>query len=46
MLNFSYVIKHTITNKNKILHKLFYALLAPYNNKKGEKYLNSYPCYI
>jgi hypothetical protein len=32
----SYVIKHIITNKNKFLHKLFYTLFAPYN-QKGEK---------
>jgi hypothetical protein len=30
---FSYFIKHVITNKNKILYKLFYALFAPYNKK-------------
>jgi hypothetical protein len=28
MLIFSYVIKHIIINKNKILHKLFYILFA------------------
>jgi hypothetical protein len=33
MLIFSYVIKHVITNKNKIFHKLFYVLFAPYNKK-------------
>lgn len=33
MLIFFYVIKHIITIKNKILHKLFYLLFAPYNNK-------------
>jgi hypothetical protein len=32
-LIFSYVIKHIITNKNKILHKLFYALFAPYTKR-------------
>jgi hypothetical protein len=37
MLIFSYVIKHIITNKNKILHKLLYVLFAPYN-KKCEKF--------
>jgi hypothetical protein len=46
MLNFSYAIKHIITNKNKILHKLFYVLFAPYNNKKNKKlpklFLNPY----
>jgi hypothetical protein len=31
-----YVIKHIVTNKNKILHKLLYALFAPYN-KNGEQ---------
>jgi hypothetical protein len=31
MLIFYYVTKHIITNKNKILHKLFYVLFAPYN---------------
>jgi hypothetical protein len=30
---FYYVIKHIIRNKNKILHKLFYALFALYNKK-------------
>lgn len=30
---FYYAIKHTITNKNNISHKLFYALFAPYNKK-------------
>jgi hypothetical protein len=39
MLIFSYIIKHIITNKNKILHKLFYKLFAPYNNN-NEKILN------
>jgi hypothetical protein len=29
MLIFSYVTKHIIINKNKILYKLFYALFAP-----------------
>jgi tRNA A22 N-methylase len=38
MLFFSYVIKHIIKKKNKILHKLFYALFAPYN-KKVKMYL-------
>jgi hypothetical protein len=33
MLIFSYVTKHIMTNKNKILHNLFYALCAPYNKK-------------
>jgi hypothetical protein len=28
MMIFFYVIQHNITNKNKILHKLFYALYA------------------
>jgi hypothetical protein len=42
MVIFSYVIKHIITNKNKILHKLFYALFAPYN-KKGKKMPNLFP---
>jgi hypothetical protein len=32
MLFFSYVIKHIIKNKNKILYELFYALFAPYNH--------------
>jgi hypothetical protein len=36
MLIFSYVMKHIIINKNKILYKLFHTLFAPYN-KKGEK---------
>jgi hypothetical protein len=38
MLIFSYVIKHIITNKNKIWHKLFYVLFAPHNNKKVENF--------
>jgi hypothetical protein len=33
MLIFSYVIKHISTNMNKILHKLFNVLFAPYNIK-------------
>jgi hypothetical protein len=33
MLIFSYIIKHIVTNKNKILHKLFYVLFAPYKKK-------------
>jgi hypothetical protein len=36
MLIFFYVIKHIITDKNKILYKLFYVLFAPHN-RKGEK---------
>jgi hypothetical protein len=32
-----YVLKHIITNKNKILHKKIYVLFAPYN-KKVEKF--------
>jgi hypothetical protein len=43
MLIFSYVIKHIITNKNKILHKLFYALFAHYK-KKVKRY--PYPNFI
>jgi hypothetical protein len=43
MLIFSYVIKHNITNNNEILHKLFYALFAPYNKKVKNIYLNPYP---
>jgi hypothetical protein len=39
MLIFSYVIKHIITIKNKILYKLFYVLFSPYN-KKMKKILN------
>ena len=38
MVIISYIIKHIITNKNKILHKLFYALFAPYNKKSEKKY--------
>jgi hypothetical protein len=37
MLISSYVMKHIIINKNKILYNLFHTLFAPYN-KKGEKY--------
>ena len=37
MVIISYIIKHIITNKNKILHKLFYALFAPYNKKSEKK---------
>jgi hypothetical protein len=33
MLILSYVIKDIITNKNKKLHQLFYALFAPCNKK-------------
>jgi hypothetical protein len=33
MLIFSYVIKHISTNMNKISHKFFYVLFAPYNTK-------------
>jgi hypothetical protein len=36
MVIFCYVLKHIITNKNKILYKLFYVLFAFYN-KKVEK---------
>ena len=37
MVILCYVLKHIITNKNKILHKLFYVLFAPYN-KKPDKF--------
>jgi hypothetical protein len=37
MLISSYVMKHIIINKNKILYKLFQTLFAPYN-KKVKKY--------
>jgi hypothetical protein len=43
MLIFSYVIKHISTNMNKILHKLFYVLFAPYNTKKLKKIPNLFP---
>jgi hypothetical protein len=45
---FSYVIKHVITNKNKVLHKLCYALFAPYNKnwKITEFVYESIPNYI
>jgi hypothetical protein len=33
MVILSYVFKHIITNKNKILHKLFDVLFVPYNKK-------------
>jgi hypothetical protein len=33
MVILCYVVKHIITNKNKILHKLFYVFFAPYNKK-------------
>jgi hypothetical protein len=33
MVILCYVLKHIIINKNKILHKLFYVLFAPYNKK-------------
>jgi hypothetical protein len=47
MLIPSYVMKHIIINKNKILYKLFYTLFAPYN-KKGEKVsvFDLYPKFI
>jgi hypothetical protein len=38
MLIFSYVIKHISTHMNKILHKLFYVLFAPYNTKRWKNY--------
>jgi hypothetical protein len=38
MLIFSYVIKHINTHMNKILHKLFYVLFAPYNTKRWKSY--------
>lgn len=28
---FSYVIRHIVRNRNKILHKLFYSLFSPFN---------------
>jgi hypothetical protein len=31
MMIFSYVIRHIVRNRNKILHKLFYALFSPFN---------------
>jgi hypothetical protein len=37
VVDFSYAIKNIITNKNKMLYKLFYVLFAPCN-EKGEKY--------
>jgi hypothetical protein len=33
MVSLCYVLKHIITNKNKIFHKLFYVLFAPYSKK-------------
>jgi hypothetical protein len=36
VLIFYYAIKNIITNKNKMLYKLFYALFTPCN-EKGEK---------
>jgi hypothetical protein len=39
MLIFSYGIKHNSTNMNKILYKLFYVLLDPYNTK-GLPFMN------
>jgi hypothetical protein len=41
MLISSYVMKHIIINKNKILYKLFHTLFTPYN-KKVKKYLYPY----
>jgi hypothetical protein len=38
MVSLCYVLKHIITNKNKIFHKLFYVLFAPYSKKKLKKY--------
>jgi hypothetical protein len=35
MLIFSYVTEYIIINKKIILHKLFYALFALYNNEKN-----------
>jgi hypothetical protein len=42
VLSISCVIKHTITFKNKILHNLFYALVALYNKKYEKMYLYLY----
>jgi hypothetical protein len=44
MLIFSNIVKYIVTNKNKILHKLFYASFALYNKKRVKMYL--YPCFI
>jgi hypothetical protein len=38
MVILCYVLKHIIINKNKILHKLFYVLFAPYNKKSWKNY--------
>jgi hypothetical protein len=40
MVILCYVLKHIITNKNKILYKLFYVLFAHYNKKKLKKLPN------
>jgi hypothetical protein len=47
MLISSYVMKHIIINKNKILYKLFYTLFATYN-QKGENIsvFDLYPKFI
>jgi hypothetical protein len=42
MVILSYVIKHFISDKNKILHKLFCTLFSLYN-KKVKNYLYLYP---
>jgi hypothetical protein len=47
MLIYSYFIKHIITNKNKVLYKLVYALFAPCHKKmKKYSYLYLYPNFI
>jgi hypothetical protein len=38
MVILCYVLKHIITNENKILHKLFYVLFALYNKKSLNNY--------
>jgi hypothetical protein len=37
MLIFSYVIKHIITDKNKILHKLFYFICSLQPKMKNQR---------
>jgi hypothetical protein len=44
MLIYSYVMKHVIINRNKILYTLFYTFFAPCNQKGEKKYL--YPICI
>jgi hypothetical protein len=45
MLISSYVMKHIIINKNKILYKLFHTLFTPYNKKGKKIYVSLFDLY-